>query len=87
MIIVKNFLIRFEVYGSGILHHLNMKNVCFEISRVLTNNGKIIFIEPLGTNPVINFYRRLTPKSRSVDEHPLIKTDFEILKLTLKMLN
>ena len=64
------------VYGSGILHHLKYELALKEISRVLTNNGKIIFIEPLGTNPVINFYRRLTPKSRSVDEHPFLETDF-----------
>ena len=40
----------------------------------------MIFLEPLGTNPFINLYRKLTPKSRSEDEHPLIKKDFDFLK-------
>lgn len=64
------------VYGSGILHHLQLKKCLDEIHRILKIDGKIIFIEPLGTNPFINFYRKLTPKSRSIDEHPLLKDDF-----------
>ena len=50
---------------------LNFLSVLNEISRILKPNGKLLFIEPLGTNPLINFYRKLTPKSRSKDEHPL----------------
>ena len=37
-------------------------------------------MEPLGTNPFINLYRNLTPHSRSKDEHPFVKKDFEFLK-------
>ena len=40
----------------------------------------MIFIEPLGTNPIINLYRKLTPKSRSEDEHPLLEKDIEYIK-------
>ena len=43
----------------------------------------MIFIEPLGTNPLINLYRKLTPRSRTVDEHPLIPKDFDFIKSTL----
>ena len=57
------------VYGTGILHHLDMKTCIEEINRILKPGGKILFIEPLGTNPLINFYRKLTPKSRSKDEN------------------
>ena len=39
-----------------------------------------MFIEPLGTNPIINLYRKLTPKSRSEDEHPLVEKDFKFIK-------
>ncbi len=68
------------VYGTGILHHLNL-NICLnEIYRILKPGGKFLFIEPLGTNPLINFYRKLTPKSRSDDEHPLIDKDFEYIR-------
>jgi ubiquinone/menaquinone biosynthesis C-methylase UbiE len=48
------------VYGQGILHHLEISSCIFEISRILKPGGKLLFIEPLGTNPLINLYRRLT---------------------------
>ena len=66
------------VYGTGILHHLDIKKSLKEIHRILKKNGNMIFIEPLGTSPLINFYRKLTPNSRSKDEHPLIKDDFQL---------
>ena len=50
-----------------------------EIHRILKSKGNLIFIEPLGTNPIINLYRKLTPKSRSKDEHPLINKDFKYI--------
>ena len=68
------------VYGTGILHHLNIEICLKEIHRILKPGGKFLFIEPLGTNPLINFYRRFTPKSRSIDEHPLIEKDFNLIK-------
>ena len=68
------------VYGLGILHHLETSKCIAEISRILKPGGILLFIEPLGTNPLINFYRILTPNSRSKDEHPLVSKDFEIIK-------
>ena len=68
------------IYGTGILHHLKIDKCLIEINRILKQNGKLVFIEPLGTNPFINMYRKLTPKSRSVDEHPLVEKDFRYLK-------
>jgi SAM-dependent methyltransferase len=75
------------VYGLGILHHLQFSRCIIEISRILKHNGTLIFIEPLGTNPLINFYRFLTPKSRSRDEHPLKFEDFEMIKSNFKSVN
>ena len=68
------------VYGTGILHHLNLEICLSEIFRVLRPGGKFLFIEPLGTNPLINLYRKLTPQSRSIDEHPLVEEDFNLIK-------
>jgi len=68
------------VYGTGILHHLNFEICLDEIQRILKPGGRFLFIEPLGTNPLINLYRRLTPKSRSIDEHPLVENDLNLIK-------
>ncbi len=67
------------VYGTGILHHLQIEKCLDEIYRILKSKGSLIFIEPLGTNPIINLYRKLTPRSRSEDEHPLINKDFKYI--------
>lgn len=67
------------VYGTGILHHLQINKCLDEINRVLKSNGSLLFIEPLGTNPLINLYRKFTPRSRSVDEHPLVNKDFKYI--------
>ena len=72
------------VYGLGILHHLQFSKCINEISRILKPDGALLFIEPLGTNPFINLYRLLTPKSRSTDEHPLKFEDFKMIKEKFK---
>ncbi|MCF8709047.1 class I SAM-dependent methyltransferase [Rhizorhapis sp. SPR117] len=59
------------VFGSGIIHHLNIESAVREVLRVLKPGGNFLFIEPLGGNPVFNIYRALTPRSRTVDEMPL----------------
>jgi SAM-dependent methyltransferase len=63
------------VCGSGILHHLDLDVALGEVARVLRPGGRGVFIEPLGQNPLINLYRRLTPGMRSEDEHPLTRAD------------
>lgn len=64
------------VCGTGILHHLDLGRAYAEISRVLVPEGRAVFIEPLGSNRLINLYRRRTPHLRTVDEHPLLPDDF-----------
>ncbi|MEE2658925.1 MAG: class I SAM-dependent methyltransferase [Candidatus Latescibacterota bacterium] len=68
-----------RVCGSGILHHLEMSAAMAEISRVLRPQGTGVFYEPLGHNPLINLYRRLTPSMRTDDEQPLIMADLRRL--------
>lgn len=68
------------VCGGAILHHLNLNKALNEITRVLKPNGKAVFVEPLGHNPFINLYRRLTPNLRSTDEHPLLMRDFKLMR-------
>ena len=68
------------VFGEGILHHLDLKKACREIARVLRPGGRALFVEPLGHNPALRLYRKLTPNMRTVDEHPLVRSDLEIFR-------
>jgi SAM-dependent methyltransferase len=67
------------VVGSGIIHHLDIDGSYRELARLLNENGHIVFSEPLGSNPIINFYRQLTPNIRTADEHPLKERDLKLL--------
>lgn len=69
-----------RVCGNSILHHLDLKKALNELKRVLKKDGNAVFVEPLGHNPFINLYRKLTPKLRSEDEHPLKVKDLELFK-------
>jgi ubiquinone/menaquinone biosynthesis C-methylase UbiE len=68
------------VFGEGILHHLELARALGEIARVLRPSGRAIFVEPLGHNPIINLYRKLTPKMRTADEHPLLRKDLDLMR-------
>jgi SAM-dependent methyltransferase len=79
---------RFDlICGNGILHHLSLEKAFDEIARVLKPDGKAVFKEPLGYNPLINVYRILTPHLRTKDEHPLLMDDFKIAKNFFKNIN
>jgi SAM-dependent methyltransferase len=66
------------IVGTAILHHLDLNKSFSELARLLSADGHGIFIEPLGHNPLINLYRRLTPAMRTPDEHPLTVSDIRI---------
>jgi SAM-dependent methyltransferase len=70
------------VIGTAILHHLEMKPALLEIKRVLgkMGGGVAVFNEPLGTNPLINTYRKVTPQMRTSDEQPLRRQDIALIK-------
>jgi SAM-dependent methyltransferase len=59
------------VCGTAILHHLDLATSYAEIARVLRPDGRALFLEPLGHNPMINWYRDRTPELRTPDETPL----------------
>jgi SAM-dependent methyltransferase len=66
------------VCGVAILHHLDLDRAYGEIARTLKPGGRAVFLEPLGHNPVINLYRRMTPGLRTEDEHPLLTRDLRL---------
>jgi SAM-dependent methyltransferase len=69
------------ICGTAIIHHLALRKAFFEITRTLRPAGFAIFMEPLGHNPLINLYRKLSPRLRTEDEHPLKLEDFELARL------
>jgi SAM-dependent methyltransferase len=68
------------VFGRGILHHLDLDKSLSDIARVLRPGGKAMFIEPMAYNPILNHYRNKTPDIRTVDEHPLVVSDFKLAR-------
>jgi SAM-dependent methyltransferase len=67
------------VYGSGVLHHLDLHQALAETIRVLKPCGRAVFMEPLGHNPLIRLFRRATPDLRTSDEHPLVMADLDMM--------
>lgn len=68
------------VVGFGLLHHANLVSLAPEIRRVLKPNGRALFREPLGTNPLLQFVREHVPyrdKRRSLNENPLDYGDID----------
>ena len=68
------------VCGYSILHHLDLRRAWSEIVRVLRPDGAAIFVEPLGHNPAINYFRNRTPEHRTRDEHPFVMSDLELTR-------
>ncbi|HEV2035635.1 MAG TPA: class I SAM-dependent methyltransferase [Candidatus Dormibacteraeota bacterium] len=52
----------------GVLHHMDLNLALGQIQRVLTKNGKAIFLEALADNPIIHAYRKRTPHLRTAWE-------------------
>ncbi len=65
------------------LHHIEFETVMKELYRVLKKGGKVICIEALGINPVLNFYRKITPEQRTHWETANILT-FKHIKIAKK---
>jgi SAM-dependent methyltransferase len=67
-------------FGHDCLHHMEFERARDEIRRVLKPGSRAVFAEPLGHNPVINYFRDISPSTRTPDEVPLRFSDFRRLK-------
>ena len=59
--------------------HLDRIVSYIAVSRIFKENGQIMFLEPLGSNSVVNLNRVLTPNLRTADVHPLKEKDQALL--------
>lgn len=75
------------IFGASILHHLDLSIAIPELGRVMARSGRAVFLEPLGHNPFINAYRRLTPNARTADEHPLTRRELRQLEESFESVN
>jgi SAM-dependent methyltransferase len=66
------------VCGVAILHHLDLDKAFSNLARVMRPGARAVFMEPLGHNPAINLFRRMTPALRTEDEHPLLMRDLRL---------
>ena len=58
------------VYGSSVLHHLNLDEALKEIRRVLKPNGKMVFAEPNMINPQIFLQKNIPALKRMMGDSP-----------------
>ena len=65
------------MYGKAIIHHLDLTLSPREINRALKENGRATFAEPMAHHPLFWLGRRMTPKLRTIDEHPLTYSKFK----------
>lgn len=68
------------VIVNSLLHHMDLETSFIEINRVLKDDGKLLFREPLGTNPIFQIYRYITPRARTVDERPFTFRDLRLMR-------
>lgn len=71
------------VWGSAILHHLDLAIAVRELHRVMRPGGAAVFCEPWGENPILRWARRrlhYEGKSHTPDESPLGVRDIEVLR-------
>ena len=67
---------------SGVLHHLDLGSAYKELARIIKPGGKILCVEALAHNPLIQWYRRRTPQLRTEweTEHILSVQDIQRAK-------
>ena len=68
------------VYAANLLHHTNVRAVLEQVRLKLKPDGCAYFWDPLSYNPIINVYRWLATDVRTVDEHPLRRSDIKTIK-------
>ena len=74
---------------SGMLHHLDLSRAYPELSRIMAPGGRILCLEALAYNPVIQLYRNRTPELRTdwEKQHILGMREVEMAKRWFRVEN
>ncbi len=65
------------ILGRSILHHIDFKEGLYDIySRNLNPGGVMVFMEPLGSNPLIKLYHLLARSAHTPDEKSFERKEF-----------
>jgi SAM-dependent methyltransferase len=75
------------IYAGNCLHHSNISHTLNKIIIHLKRGGTFVSWDPLQYNPIINIYRKIATKVRTVDEHPLTYNDIQLIKSKFKKVN
>jgi len=65
------------IYAGNLFHHIDMNEVLPRLTAILKDDGRLVSWDPIAYNPIINVYRRMAMKVRTVDEHPLKVKDIK----------
>lgn len=63
------------IYAGNLMHHVDIEKTLLLLKPHLAPGGMLVTWDPLAYNPVINVYRAVATKVRTLDEHPLKLTD------------
>lgn len=68
------------VFGSGVLHHLNLEKFSKALHRVLQKGGVARFVEPAQGPWMLKVFRKMTPSFRTKDEYPFDEASINVLR-------
>ena len=69
------------IFGRAILHHLDYQEVLQRLYRDNLNpGGSMIFMEPLGSNPLLKLYWWIAKDAHTPDERPFMRSDLRWLQ-------
>ena len=69
------------IVGRAILHHIDYREVLHRLLRDnLAPGGRMLFMEPLGSNVLLRLYWKLARNAHTPDERPFMKDDIRWLE-------
>lgn len=68
------------IYVGNCFHHSEIDKSINEIKKHLSKDGILVSWDPMAYNPIINIYRKIATKVRTIDEHPLTLKDLRLFK-------